>query len=445
MGIATEDAVVVPEHWQVARFHEIARVVKRVGRPDLELLSVYLDRGVIRYAESSGQVHKPSLDLSAYQQVEPGNLVLNNQQAWRGSVGVSSYDGIVSPAYVVCELSPRMNQRYSNQLFRSPIMVEQMVTASKGVGSIQRNLTMAYLRMCRVPVPPMYEQELLVRYLDHAELRIAKAIDAKQRVSQLLMERRSRQLEDCLLHGLGTETSTRESEIPGVGAIPSHWVTPLAGVIFKERSREPVPGLDGPLSLSQRDGLVRSEDLQERSMKTSSYDAWKQVLPGDLVLNRFKAHLGVFFAASIRGMVSFHYGVFESKPVSNTKYFELLFHTYAFRTIFAGRSNGMTVGLQNLSNQNFYGTRIVVPPLAEQHLITEYAEAKTRSTLNAIEVIDTEISLLREYRTRLISDVVTGKLDIRGEAAKLPVIDPEELAEVTAGAGLKAEDDGDDE
>ena len=104
----------------------------------------------------------------------------------------------------------------------------------------------------------------------------------------------------------------------------------------------------------------------------------------------------------------------------HTKYFELLFHTYPYRAIYAGCSNGMTVGLQNLSNQSFYNVRCVVPPLQEQVAIAEHAERETKTVNTAIAHLEREIHLLREYRTRLIADVVTGKLDVREAAPRLP-------------------------
>lgn len=90
----------LPRNWKVLPLCRVASPKSDCGRPDLELLSVYLHRGVIRYSESGGQVHKPSLDLSNYQVVAPGDFVLNNQQAWRGSIGVSRHLGIISPAYL---------------------------------------------------------------------------------------------------------------------------------------------------------------------------------------------------------------------------------------------------------------------------------------------------------------------------------------------------------
>jgi hypothetical protein len=95
---------------------------------------------------------------------------------------------------------------------------------------------------------------------------------------------------------------------------------------------------------------------------------------------------------------------------------ELLFHTAAYRAIFAGRSNGMTIGLQNLSNQNFYNVRTLLPPVEEQREIVAFATAATRAQDAAIRVAEREISLIREYRTRLIADVGTGQVDVRGLA-----------------------------
>ena len=145
----------VPRQWSLFPLCRIATPKSECGRTDLELLSVYLHRGVIRYADSSGQVHKPSLDLSKYQAVSPGDFVLNNQQAWRGSIGVSKFQGIISPAYIILKLSPKLNPSYANYLFRSPAMVGQYVVASRGVGDIQRTYSIRIFGTpSLLPLPP---------------------------------------------------------------------------------------------------------------------------------------------------------------------------------------------------------------------------------------------------------------------------------------------------
>lgn len=188
----------VPGSWRVEPFWTVAPEVSISGQQGKELLSVYLNRGVIRYSESAGQVHKPSLDLSGYQLVRPGDLVLNNQQAWRGSVGVSRYEGIVSPAYVVCSLGDRFDLEYANMLFRSPAMVSQFEMASRGVGSIQRQLHRQTLRVVKVPIPPMEEQVHIAKRLVAATKGLDLAIQSLETEIALLKEYRTRLISDVV-------------------------------------------------------------------------------------------------------------------------------------------------------------------------------------------------------------------------------------------------------
>lgn len=188
----------VPSDWVNKPFWAVARETRRTGGADLELLSVFLQHGVIKYGEGGGQVHKPSLDLSSYQEVRPGNLVLNNQQAWRGSLGVSAYHGIISPAYVICALSPDLDATWANSLFRSRIMVDQFVFASRGVGSIQRQLHSASLRKLRVSIPPLAEQQRMAVAIQSATAHIDDALASLDQEIALLREYRTRLISDVV-------------------------------------------------------------------------------------------------------------------------------------------------------------------------------------------------------------------------------------------------------
>jgi len=411
----------IPTHWSQKRLSSLGtpRVERNPG--DLPLLSVFLDRGVIRYEEGGGQVHAPSLDLSNYQVVHPGDFVLNNQQAWRGSVGISKHHGIISPAYIVLRLNGDLLPEYANYLFRCPRMVDQFVAASKGVGDIQRQVFWPFLRRVTVPLPGDEEQRRIVRFLDYANRQIVRAIRAKKKLIALLNEQRQTIIHHAVTRGLDPNVRMKDSGVPWLGKIPVHWDTPLNQRIFKEEVRSHYGRPEVQLSLSQRDGLIARHEMRERSLQTSSFENWKLVVPGDLVLNRFKAHLGVFFSATLRGIVSFHYGVFAPRVNLKSEYFELLFHTSPYRAVFAGRSNGMTVGLQNLSNQNFYSVRAVLPPNREQEEIVAYSKTSTAGIAHSIDEAQREISLLGEYRTTLITDVVTGQRDVRDAGARLPV------------------------
>ena len=135
----------IPSHWNVLPMYAVASEKSICNCVDLPLLSVYLDVGVIPFsAKAEKRTNVTSMDLSKYQRVDSGDFVLNNQQAWRGSVGVSFYTGIVSPAYIVLSMNDLLNSKYANYLFRTRIMVDQYLINSKSVGSIQRPVHEAF-------------------------------------------------------------------------------------------------------------------------------------------------------------------------------------------------------------------------------------------------------------------------------------------------------------
>ena len=179
----------VPQHWEKYRIPSILKVTSKAGTDSDELLSVYLDRGVIRHSESDGmQVHKPSKDMSAYQKVLPGNLVCNNQQAWRGSVGVSEHEGRISPAYIIFNLSSKLEPKFANYFFRSQAWNPSFVYSSKGVGSIQRNLYLPWLRQHYCYLPSIEEQHAIVAYLDKKCAEIDELVARQEQIIEELKE-----------------------------------------------------------------------------------------------------------------------------------------------------------------------------------------------------------------------------------------------------------------
>ena len=189
----------VPEHWEVVSLYGFARRKKITNCAERELLSVYLGRGVVRFADMPEKRTNPtSEDLSKYQAVDPGDFVLNNQQAWRGSVGVSRHAGIVSPAYLVLSLNERINPDFADRLFQDRTIVDQYLLCSKGVGSIQRNLYWQDLKRVSVPLPPLPEQTAIVEYLDAQTAKLDAAIAVARREIELLREYRERLIADVV-------------------------------------------------------------------------------------------------------------------------------------------------------------------------------------------------------------------------------------------------------
>lgn len=201
----------IPAHWDTVPLCAIAKEKSICDCVDLPLLSVYLDEGVILFSEKEEKrTNVTSKDLSKYQRVDPGDFVLNNQQAWRGSAGVSNHTGIVSPAYIVASLDDTLDRNYANYLLRSRKMVDQYLVISRGVGSIQRNIYWTSLKRVVVPVPPKEEQKAIVSHLEESEKRLRDATDLLMKEIEALEEYKTKLIADVVTG----KTDVRGIEIP---------------------------------------------------------------------------------------------------------------------------------------------------------------------------------------------------------------------------------------
>src|SRR5262249_12034455 len=157
-------------------------------------------------------------------------------------------------------------------------------------------------------------------------------------------------------------------------------------------------------------GLVPSELVDNRTLVSESYAGGKLCEVGDLVLNRLKAHLGVFAVARQAGVTSPDYTVLRPIESSGVEYFERILRSPACRRELRIRAKGIVEGFWRLYTDDFYDIRLPVPPSEERAAIIEYCTSATERADQAILKADREVALLREYRMRLINDVVTGKL-----------------------------------
>lgn len=189
----------IPEHWVQYRFATLFKEKSICNCVNEELLSVYLDRGVIRFTEDNSRRTNPtSKDLSKYQLVDVGDFVLNNQQAWRGSVGVSKYRGIISPAYFIFRMSPKIDREFANYLLRSTSCVAYYHICSKGIGSIQRNLDWSALKQKKIAIPSIDEQHEIVSYIDEKCQKIDTLITELQAEIDYLKEYKQRLIADVV-------------------------------------------------------------------------------------------------------------------------------------------------------------------------------------------------------------------------------------------------------
>ena len=327
---------------------------------------------------------------------------------------------------------------YLAYALRVPEVAVQLHLAAKGV--TRYGLSQQGIKSALVPVPLLDEQGLIVRYLDHAELRIAKAIAAKQCMISLLDEREELSLLQAITQS--DRPMTTDARLDWLGEFPAHWDVKRLGSLLEERNEMNADRkVQQVLSLVRKRGVMRYEDKGRLGNKRSDDVArYKVVREGDIVLNSMNVIIGSVGQSAYTGCLSPVYYVL--KPRSNehhNAYFNALFQVERFHSSLVRFGKGILAHRLRIPMIDLKTVMLPVPPRDEQLAIADRVVKATAELRAAKAGIEAEIALLKEYRTRLISDVVTGKLDVRDEAAKLPDIDPMELATVAVG------ENGDDE
>lgn len=420
----------VPVTWEVRNLRTLISKCTERNRAELPLLSVAREKGVfVRSLTDAGENHNviPE-DLSNYKVARAGNLVINKMKAWQGSMGIAPCDGIVSPAYFVFEFRIA-NPAFGQRLLRSKPYVAHFGQASDGVRVGQWDLSIPGMRQIPVLIPPADEQAAIVRFLDWASGRLEQAIRAKRKVIALLGEQKQAIIHRAVTCGLDPAVSLKPSGIPWLGNIPQHWsLSPNRAFL---RIRKAIVGERHTqfqlLSLTKRGVIVR--DLSEMRGKFSSdMGSSQEVRAGDLVLCLFDVPetprtVGL---SQHEGMITGAYTVMECLDLEIVRFLELFYIAMDDRKLLSPLYSGLR---NTIPKDRFLGAKTPIPPLSERVSILAAVQNETENLNLTISRLEREMELLSEYRARLVSDVVTGKLDVRDAAARLPDVDPLEAIE----------------
>ena len=409
----------IPSGWQTVRNGSLFSQRNETNFPQLPILEVSLRTGVrVRNFETSNRKQVMS-DFSKYKRAASGDLAYNMMRMWQGAVGVAPVDGLVSPAYVVARPFPKTNAHYYRTQFRMDLYLGEIDGVSRGIVKDRNRLYWDQFKQMRSVAPPPDEQTAIVRFLDHANRKIDGFIRAKRKLIGLLNEQKQAIIHRAVTRGLHPDVPLKPSGIPWLGDIPMHWKVLRAKYLFSEVDERSKEGKEMHLAMSQRLGLVPSS-MVGSAMRSESYAGAKLCQEGDLVLNRLKAHLGVFALAKQGGVISPDYSVFRKRAAISMEYYESVLRSSACRRELRIRAKGLVEGFWRLYTDDFYDIRLPVPPLDEQQEIMAVMTLETAALTTAIARTEREIALMQEYRTRLTADLVTGKLDVREAAAKLP-------------------------
>ena len=434
----------VPEHWEVRRLGQIGRFSKGNGgnKEDGAPAGVPCVRYGDLYTTHTHFILKSRTFVSMakakdYTPITFGDVLFAASGETIDEIGKSAVNLMQSEAccggdVILFRPERQVEARYMGYATDCRPAVAQKATMGRGV--TVKHIYGGQLKYLTLALPPLPEQAAIVRYLDHADRRIRRYIRAKQKLITLLEEQKQAIIHQAVTGQVDVRTGQpypayKLSGAEWLGKVPEHWGVQRARYIFHEVDRRSLDGSEQRLSMSQQLGLVPSHLVENRTLVSESYAGGKLCRAGDLVLNRLKAHLGVFALAQQSGVISPDYTVLRPNKVTRTEYYEQVLRSPSCRGELRTRAKGIAEGFWRLYTDDFNEIRLPLPPKDEQCLITEWIRSSRSRTDRNVTVAEREISLLREYRTRLIADVVTGKLDVREAAARLPdeVEEPEPL------------------
>ena len=413
----------IPTDWNTVPLCKIAQLKSITNKANEQLLSVYLDKGVIRFDDvEEKRTNVTSLDLSKYQLVEKGDFVLNNQQAWRGSVGVSEYMGIVSPAYLVLGLSPELNSIFANYLFRDGSMVSQYLVCSKGVGTIQRNLYWPHLRRTIVALPSLSEQTAIANFLDEKTTKIDEAIAIKEKQIELLKERKQIIIQQAVTQGLDPTVPMKDSGVEWIGKIPAHWEIMVMKNVIND-----VGDVDHymPQSIDMGIPYLMTGDLKEfvsninfENCKQVSYRDYLRLskkiktTKGDVILARY-ATIGTAAYVDIENEFLVSYSCVTIKPNVEKMLGLYLFQYFKSQSFLQEINDKVNTNTQgNVGISDLRKVKIPLPTIKEQLEIIEFIKDKINKADGLIALQSFQIEKLKEYKSTLINSAVTGKIKV---------------------------------
>jgi len=412
----------VPAHWEVpSNFSLFQERIDR-GGDESEMLTVTIDRGILRqsdFLEGSSKKDSSNEDKSNYKRVKVGDLAYNKMRMWQGAVGFSAYEGIVSPAYIVLEPRREINSRYYHYLFRTPLYTHLSAQHSHGICDDQNSLRFEDFKRIFSPFPPRPEQDAIVAYLDGKLKVIDQYLRVKEREIALLEERKRALIHRAVTRGLDDNPKLKPSGIPWLPEIPMEWEAVKLSYLARvtngstpSRSR-PDYWSDGSVpwlsSGKVNDWIVESES--ELITQKALLECPVELIPKGSLL------IGLIGQGKTRGMSAYleidaciNQNVAAIIPKSKIDSFFLLYCLTAAYTEIRELGRGGNHEAMNCEIVSSF--RIQTPPLERQKRIVSFLKSETNQIATTITRARRQIERMQEYRTALISEAVTGKLDV---------------------------------
>lgn len=401
----------IPSHWELLKMKYAFKERSEKNHPNEEPLCATQSRGVIPQSLYEGRVVVVNKGFEGLKLVKVGDFVIS-LRSFQGGIEYAYYQGIISAAYTVLQPKESDMAPYFKYMFKSHDYIQLLQTCVTGIREGQ-NINYPLLAKKAVPIPPMEEQHAIVSYLDTKCSKLDTFISNKEKEITLLQEMKQRVITDAVTRALNPNVKFKPTNIPWLPEIPEHWEekrlsTQFTGDVqvnkdftvkhaFKFNYGELVPKNEVGAPEEYRDVYVRYSLIKEGDVLINGLN-----LNYDFVSQRVAC-------APADGIITSAYVVCRPRKNVNYNYYTLLFKAMDSMKLFHGMGSGirLTLSFKELKKQ-----LLPVPPIEEQHAIVSYITERTAKIDSLIEKLNKEIECVKEYKQRLVSDVVTGQIKV---------------------------------
>lgn len=412
-----------PSEWQEKRVKDLFRLVtdKAPVDNDHELLSLYASIGVRPRKDLEARGNKAS-STDGYWLVKKGDIVVNKLLAWMGSVGLSEYSGVTSPAYdVLRKTSKFVDVRYFSYLFRTEIAKQIFKRNSRGIMDMRLRLYFDKLGAITVPVPPFSTQQAIATYIDTKTAQIDRQIDLLGQKAAQYGKLKQSLIAETVTRGVDKSVPMKDSSIEWIGEVPAHWELKKISQSFNQIGSGTTPKSDVGIYYENgttnwintgdlNDGVLLSckRTISNRALQDYSLTIYPA---GSLIVAMYGATIGKVAISMIDGCTNQACCVLNGSKKISVGF--LFYWLISSRQFLISLSYGG--GQPNISQDTIKNLRINSPSLQEQVAIVAFLDEKTAQMDRIITCINTKLEKLKDLRKALINDVITGKIKVVSE------------------------------
>ena len=402
----------IPASWNIQKIGALfAQRKEKVSDKDFAPISV-TKNGILPQLATAAKTD----DGDNRKKVCIGDFVINSRSDRKGSCGVSDLEGSVSLINIVLQPRDQLSGRYVHYLLRNHLFSEEYYRNGRGIVADLWTTRYSEMKTILLPVPPRAEQDQIVRYLDWQVSKINRLIATKRKQIKLILNQQQCIIEEAVLHGIEEMSHRAMPTTEWFGSIPANWQKRRIKYLFKlrdERNYLPLSEVN-LISLYSKLGVIQNKDIEYKSgNRARNAEGYKKVCVDDMVVNIILCWMGAIGRSAYDGVTSPAYDVYEPRKGTFSRYYHYLFRLPKFGTECYKVGKGIMAMRWRVYSDQFCNIVAPVPPIEEQKRIAEWLDIKTARYTQSINAIEKQIAVLQELRTRLISDVVTGQIDVR--------------------------------